>query len=463
MVMHYSEEQIHQLREWDRKHYLHPSSSMKQHQSNGPSVIFTEGKGIYLKDIHGNQYIDALSSLWNVNVGHGRTELGEVAAKQMGSLAYSSSFSTLSHEPVIQLSRKLATMTPGDLNVFFYTSGGSESNDTAFKLVRHYYKLKGQPEKKKIIGLERGYHGVTVGATSATGIAQFQEMSVSIAPDFLHAKAFKTNCELGDKSDPEYEESIRGIIEREGAEHIAAVILEPIQGAGGVRIPPDGYLQAVRKLCDEYGILLIADEVICGFGRTGEMFGVDNWNVVPDIMCLAKGITSGYIQLGAVAISERLRERLVEVADDMLFHGFTYSGHPTACAVAMKNIEIVEQEGLVEHAKRMEKELLKGLEYLEENHRTVTKSRGKGLIAAFELFKDRENEIPFAAQERIAPMIVEECLKRYLMARAITYNGSNIVAMSPPLVITKEEIGEMVNIFSDAIRAVENKIGFQTV
>lgn len=447
---------IKNLMELDKKHFLHPTSSLKQQQEKGPKFIFTEGNGIYLKDVYGNQFIDALASLWNVNIGHGRKELGEVASQQMGKLAYSSVFNNLSHEPVIHLSEKLATLTPGDLNVFFYTSGGSESNDTAFKLVRYYWKMKGQPEKKKIIGLEKGYHGVTVAASSATAIRQFQDMAPGKAPDFLHAVPHKTNCELGDKYDSDYARSIRGIIEREGADTIAAVIMEPVQGAGGIHIAPDGYLQAVRQLCDEYGILMIADEVICGFGRTGEMFGVDNWNVVPDIMSMAKGITSGYIQLGAVAISERIRDELAEITDEVLFHGFTYSGHPTACAVALKNIEILENENLVEHTKQMESVLAKGFKYLEEQHAIVGKSRAKGLLGAFELLKDRDNGIQF--DQAIAPLLVEECFNRKLIVRPVTYGGTNIIAMSPPLVITKEQIETMIAIFSDALGAIEKTL-----
>ncbi|WP_034262981.1 aminotransferase family protein [Bacillus sp. J33] len=459
----YNKEQIKKLQELDKRHYLHPTSPLRQHQESGPKKIFTEGKGIYLTDVNGDRYIDALASLWNVNVGHGRIELGEAASHQMGKLAYSSSFNNLSHESVIQLSEKLASLTPGDLNVFFYTSGGSESNDTAFKLVRHYWKLKGQPEKKKIIGLERAYHGITMGATSATGIQQFQNMTTSLAPDFLHAAAHKTNCELGDKSDPDFSRSIRGIIENEGPEKIAAVIVEPIQGAGGVIIPPNGYLEAVRELCDQYGILMIADEVICGFGRTGEMFGVEHWNIVPDVMCMAKGITSGYIPLGAVAITERLRDSLAEVSDDVLFHGFTYSGHPTACAVALKNIEIIEKENLPAHAGKMEKELIKGFEYLTDKHRSVTKSRAKGLIGAFELFEDREEEVPFAPEKMAAQKLVEECLSRGLIVRSVTFGGTNIIALSPPLIITKEEIEEVISVFSDAIQVVEKSLRLQSV
>ncbi|MFK2826405.1 aspartate aminotransferase family protein [Bacillus sp. B190/17] len=450
---------IEQLRELDRKHFLHPTTAIKQHQANGPSLIIDKGEGIYLTDVNGNKYIDGMSSLWNVNVGHGREEIVEAASEQMKKLAFSSCFQGMSHEPVIRLAEKIAELTPGDLNVSFFTSGGSESNDTAFKIVRHYWKLKGEPNRTKIIGLKRGYHGITVGATSATGIEQFQNMATAQAPGFIHATTkFQTECELGDRTAPDFAGSVRGVIEREGAETVAAVILEPVQGAGGMFIPPDGYLQAIRNLCDEYGILMITDEVICGFGRTGKMFGVDNWNVVPDIMTVAKGITSAYSQLGAVIIRETLRDEISELSDGPFFHGFTYSGHPVACAVALKNIEIIERENLVANAKQMEAALKRGFNYLEEKYSFVTKTRAIGLLAAFELYKDREKEIPFDPSVEAAPKLVQECLKRGLIVRPVTFEGSNTIVIAPPLSITKEQVQEMISIFDDALSAIEKSI-----
>ncbi|KQL49757.1 aminotransferase [Brevibacillus choshinensis] len=451
---------IDELIRWDKQHYLHPTSSIQQHQKNGPTLIIKDGKGVYLTDVYGNRFIDGMASLWNVNIGHGRKEMGEAAKEQMEKLAYSSSFANLSHEPVIRLAHKIASLTPGDLNVSFFTSGGSESNDTAFKLVRHYWKLKNQPERKKIIGLDLGFHGITIGATSATGITQFHDVSTANAPDFLHAKPFLTNCERGDTTDPDYARSFRGIIEREGAETVAAVILETVQGAGGVNIPPDGYLQAVRQLCDEYGIMMIMDEIICGFGRTGKWFGVDHWDVVPDLMTVAKGITSGYIQLGAVVMREYIRDELAERSEGTLFHGFTYSGHPTACAIALKNIEIVETEQLMTNARNMEIELAKGFAYLEEKHMIVANGRSLGLLGGYDLLADRESAKGFAPSLNVAPKVVEECYRRGLIVRPITYGGKNTIVMAPPLIITKEEIAKMIEIFSDAIDAVETSLGY---
>lgn len=231
----------------DKKHFIHPTSSLKQQHESGAPFIFTEGKGVYLTDISGKKVLEGMSSLWNVNIGYGRKELAEAASEQMEKLAFTNSFSSLSNEPAIRLAAKLARITPGDLNAVFFTSGGSESNDTAYKLVRYYWRLKGLPQKTKIISRKKGYHGVNIGATSATGITPFQEMTGSLAPDFLHVDTFSI-------------ESFRECITREGAETIAAFIAEPVQGTGGVNIVPDGYFQEIRKICDENNILFIAGE-----------------------------------------------------------------------------------------------------------------------------------------------------------------------------------------------------------
>ncbi|MCY9140430.1 aspartate aminotransferase family protein [Peribacillus frigoritolerans] len=446
-----------QLSEIDRKHYLHPTTPPKAHHLSGPSTIFSEGRGIYLKDLEGKERIDGVSMLWNVNLGYGNEELAEAAKQQMLQLSYSSSFSGQSNEPAILLSQKVASLAPGDLNVCFFTSGGSESNDTAFKLARFYWKVKGQPHRTKIISLEQSFHGVTLGATSATGIEGFQKFTTSNAPNFLTAAAHALSAELGDKNDPNYARSIRGLIESEGADTIAAVILEPIQGAGGVRFPPDGYLQAVRKLCDEHGILLIADEVICGFGRTGKMFGVDNWDIVPDFLCVAKGISSGYAHLGAVIMREHVREAFIQ-SDEMMFHGFTYSGHPMACAVGLKTIEILERDNIVENSRQRGEELLKGLKYLESNHKHVTNVRGLGLLAGIELLKDPESGISFDPSERAAGLYTDLCMELGLQLRYFDWKGSNTIALAPPLIITSNQIEEIINRMSNALKLFEKQV-----
>src|SRR5690625_759568 len=247
---------------------------MKQLQEEGPAFIFTDGDGIYLKDVEGRKLMDSRSSLWNVNIGHGRKELAEVAKEQMNKLAFTSAFNNWSNEPTIRLAAEIANWTPGDLNATFFTSGGSESNDTAFKTVRHYWKSKGQPEKKKIISRKLSYHGLAMGATSATGIEQFNTFTTSIAPDFLYVDSSI--------------DALKELIIKEGPDTIAAFISEPVQGSGGVNMAPEGYFQEVRQICDEHDILFIADEVITGFGRTGTKFGIEHFNVVPDIITMAK-------------------------------------------------------------------------------------------------------------------------------------------------------------------------------
>lgn len=433
-IMKDLQQKYEELANLDKEHFLHPTSSIKQHQEQGPAFIFTEGDGIYLKDIHGRKLIDSLSSLWNVNIGHGRKELGEVAAEQMGKLGFASTFATWSHEPVIRLAKKIAEMTPGDLKTTFFTSGGSEANDTAFKTVRHYWKLKGKPNKKKIVSRKMSYHGVAMGSTSATGLQPFQEFTTSLAPDFYHVDSSV--------------DALRAFIKEEGADTIAAFITEPVQGSGGVNLPPEGYFQEIQQICKENDIIFIMDEVITGFGRTGKTFGSDHFNIVPDIMCIAKGVTSGYAALGGMVLSERLMDELIELSGDgMYMHGYTYSGHPVSCAIALKNIEIIEQEGLIDHVKEMGEELLTGFEWLRQEHEVVKDYRGLGLLGAVSLEAN--------ADEPIAPKVVNECFKRGMIGRAVVYDGQDTLAFAPPFVITKEQIQEIINIVHESLLAVE--------
>lgn len=441
------------LIELDEKHHIHPSSNPKVGATEGPDVIFSKGKGMYVTNaLDGKEYIDAMSMLWNVNIGHGQEEMTEAATEQMGKIAYSSAFKGFTTEPTAKLAGKLAELAPGDLNAVFFTSGGSESNDTNLKLARFYWGVKGKPEKHHFIALDKAYHGVTVASQNATGIPAFHEFAGFNIEGILRAKGHLTECEKGDKSHPDYKESIRGIIEKEGAENIAGVILEPIQGAGGVNVPPEGYIQAVRELCDEYNILMIADEIICGFGRTGKMFGVENWDVVPDMMSIAKGVTSGYVQLGGALLNDEIRDTIQDY-DAVLAHGFTYSGHPLSCALALKNIEIIEKQNLVQNAKEMEFEVLKGFKYLEEKHRTVTNVRCVGLLGAID-FKDPETGELFGPDVKPANTVVDECFKRQMIVRACGASNET-VAFAPPLTVTKEEVNKIINVMDEAITAFE--------
>ncbi|WP_100331498.1 aminotransferase family protein [Bacillus xiapuensis] len=432
-----------ELAEMDKRHFIHPTSSIQEQQANGPAIIFKEGKGVHVTDINGETYIEGMASLWNVNVGYGRKELAEAAKKQLETLAFSSSFATFSNEPAIRLAAKIASITPGDLHAVFFTSGGSESNDTAYKLVRHYWKLKGQPHKTKIISQEKAYHGVAIGSTSATGIQDFQQMATSLAPGFLHTEPFSA-------------EALRKTIEQEGADTIAAFIAEPVQGAGGVNIPPDGYFQEVREICNEHNILLIADEVITGFGRTGKLFACEHWGITPDMMLLAKGISSGYIPLGAVVLREHLHRDLIRYSEGTLLHGFTYSGHPTACTVALKNIEIIENEQLADNSKRMGDLLLQELTALQTETNILGDIRVLGLIGAVDIVKNKETSEGFP--QKISPVIIAEARRRGLILRTVTFGDADTIVFSPPLVINEEEVHRMVAILKESILAVQSTL-----
>ncbi|EFV76383.1 hypothetical protein HMPREF1013_03313 [Bacillus sp. 2_A_57_CT2] len=439
MIMIANELTYQELAELDKKHFMHPTSPIQQQQENGPAYIFTKGDGIYLEDVHGKKVIDGMSSLWNVNIGHGRKELGIAAMEQMNKLAFSSCFATFSNEPAIRLAAKIAEVTPGDLNATFFTSGGSEANDTAYKLARHYWILKGQPEKKKIISRIKSYHGVAMGATSATGLKPFRDFTNSLAPDFYHTDNFSAKA---------FEEAVIS----EGPDTIAAFIAEPVQGAGGVHIAPEEYFNNVRNICDKYNILFITDEVITGFGRTGKYFGIEHYGVAPDLMCFAKGVTSGYAQLGGVVLSEKIYEDFKRLSTGTLLHGYTYSGHPMACAVALKNIEIIENENLIENAKNMGAEMLKGFRWIQGEREIVKNVRALGLMGAIELNSQQSAAGP------LAPLIVNEAAKQGLICRSVVFDKMDILVLAPPLSINKQEIDRLVEIIHHAIYQIEQKL-----
>lgn len=449
--------ELNQLIDLDKKHHIHPASNPKEGATDGPSVLFSKGKGMYVtNEVDGKEYIDAMSMLWNVNIGHGNQEMAEAAKAQMDKIAYSSAFKGFTAEPTAKLAGKIAELAPGDLNAVFFTSGGSESNDTNLKLARFYWGLKGKPTKQNFIALDKAYHGVTVASQTATGIPAFHEFANFNVEGIHRAEAHLTGCEQGDTSHPDFEKSIRGIIEKEGADSIAGVILEPVQGAGGVNLPPEGYIKAVRDLCDEYNILMIADEVICGFGRTGEMFGVNHWDVVPDMMSVAKGISSGYAQLGGAIVNDEIKQTIQDY-DAVLAHGFTYSGHPLSCAIALKNIEILEREKLVQNTKELEKEVIKGFTYLEEKYKHVANVRCIGLLGAIDLYEDYDQGKLFNADVKPANKVVDECFNRQMIIRACgAYNET--VAFAPPLNSTKEDIQAIINVLDEALKAFETSI-----
>jgi len=375
----------------DKANLLHPVSNLKQVRENGPLVL-ARGEGVYLWDTDGKQYIDGFSGLWNVNVGHGRHELAEAAADQIDEVAFVPTFFGLAAPPAIELATKLANMFPGSLNHIHFTSGGAESNETALKIARYYWFLKGKPDKIKIISRKMGYHGIAMGALAATGIPTYHEGFGPGVPGYVHVSApydyrngeGLSESEFVNKLLKELEE----LIATEGAENIAAMIGEPVQGAGGVVVPPDGYWKAVLPVLKKNNILLIADEVICGFGRTGTMFGETTYGFEPDLASFAKGVTSGYIPLGGVAVSDEIFD-VMSAPDRMFMHGFTYSGHPVACAVGLRNLQIIEDENLPENAGKMGAYLLSELHRKLDSHPHVGNVRGKGCMLFTEVVADK--------------------------------------------------------------------------
>ena len=434
----------------DLAHLIHPLYHPRAQEG---ALILERGEGVYLWDVSGNRYIDALSCLWNVNVGHGRRELADAAARQMEQMAFCNSYTGFANPPAIELAARLAQLAPGDLNAVFFTSGGAESNESAFKMARFYWNVRGRPTKFKIISRFDGYHGVSTAAMAATGMSIYWERFGELPPGFVHAVS-PNQYRLGNSPEETARlalDSIEQIVAREGADNIAAVVAEPVQGAGGVIIPPPEYLRGLRELCDRHELLLIFDEVITGFGRTGAWFASERFGVQPDIMSFAKGVTSGYVQLGGIIISERIRQTLAEQpADVRWMHAYTYSGHPTACAVGLANLDVMERERLPERAARTGEHLLSRLETLRDLPH-VGDVRGFGMLARIELVADPATKQPFAPAQKVGDQVVAEMRRR----GALTRNRGDVVCFAPPLIITEQQIDDLVGIVRESIRAVD--------
>ena len=436
------------LRQLDIDHMLHPVTNLKRHAQSGP-LTMVRGEGSLLWDSDGKEYIDAFAGLWNVNVGHGRAVLADAARQQILELDYAPTFFGLATPPAIELAAKLAKIYPGTINHFQFTSGGAESNETAIKIARYYWSIQGKGEKVKILSRLMGYHGIAMGALSATGIPAYWANFGPRPEGFIHLTAPYAYRNAGDLDEAGFIEALvkelEETIEREGADTIAAMIGEPIQGAGGVVVPPDKYWTAIKEVLDRHNILLIADEVITGFGRTGSMFGVEQYDVQPDIVAMAKGITSGYIPLGAVGVSDKIYEQMLE-PDAMFMHGFTYSGHPVACAVALENIDIIEQEKLPENAREVGAYLLARLEEL-LGHQNVGNVRGKGLMMLVEVVKDKDTKEPFDGASGVGAQLTAATRKRGIIVRA----SDTGIAISPPLILTREEADRVAQGIQDSI------------
>jgi len=430
----------------DGAHHLHPFTNPKELKDNAARII-ESAEGVYLTDSDGNQYLDAMAGLWCVNMGYGQKDLVEAAHMQIQQLPYYNAFFKTSHPPVAELSALLAEVTPENMNHTFFTSSGSEANDTVIRMAWRFWDILGKPEKRVIISRKNAYHGSTIAASSLGGMPDQHEQG-GVIPDIVHVEQpywFGKRVELGTDLDAEefgreVAQSIADKIEELGENRIAAFIAEPIQGAGGVIVPPDSYWTEVKKICAQYDILFVADEVICGFGRTGHWFGSDLYDLKPDLMPMAKGLSSGYLPIGGVMVSDRVADVLIHQGGEFN-HGYTYSGHPVCAAVAVANIQLMQRENIVETVHDSTGPYLqKRIRELAE-HPLVGEVRGIGMLGAIELVEDKPGFKKFHKDKGAGLTCRGHCFDNGLVMRAV---GDTMI-MSPPLIMQKSEIDTLID------------------
>ena len=436
----------------DLQYLLHPTTNLKLHREQGPAV-HERAEGIYLWDNKGKQYIEGMAGLWCTAIGYGNEELAEVAAEQMKKLSYSQLFAGKTNEASVLLAEKLTAMAPFDASRVFFGLSGSDANDTQVKLMWYYNNLMGRPEKKKIISRKRGYHGVTVASGSLTGLPPFhKEFDLPIA-GVLHTECphYYSGAEVGETETAFVDRivnDLEDLILKEGADTIAAFIAEPIMGAGGVIVPPPGYYEKVQAVLKRHEILFIDDEVICGFGRTGNAFGAETLGITPDTMSVAKALSSAYLPISGVLIPEYMHEAFIDASDRLgnFGHGFTYSGHPVCAAVALRNLEIMEELDLFKHAAKMGAILQERLQGFAD-HPLVGDVRGAGLIGAVELVKDKDLRQPFSPQDGVGAHCAAACQEEGLIVR----NMGDAMAFCPPLIINEDQVDELVSKFAKGL------------
>jgi len=445
-----------QLQEIDGKHHLHPFTDHRALMEKGTRVI-TNADGVYLWDSDGNKILDAMAGLWCINVGYGRKELADTAYEQLRELPYYNNFFQTTHPPAIELSKTLVDISPSQFNHIFFTNSGSEAIDTVVRMVRYYWALEGKPEKTVIISRENAYHGSTVAGSSLGGMKLMHEQG-GILTDIEHIAQpywFGNGGKLSpDEFGIKIAKDLKARIKKIGESRIAAFIGEPVQGAGGVIIPPETYWPEIQRICDKYGILLIADEVICGFGRLGEWFGSDYFSIHADLMPIAKGMSSGYLPIGGLMVGDRVANTLIDKGGDFN-HGFTYSGHPAACAVALKNICILKEENIIDTVKNETSPYLQKRWLELGSHPLVGEARGVGMVGALELVKNKETKEGFPEKQNVGMVCRDFCFNNGLVMRAV----ADTMIISPPLIISNDEIDELIAKARLCLNLTAEKIG----
>ncbi len=440
----------------DSAHYMHPFTDHKGLSAKGARII-TKADNIYIWDSKGNKILDAMSGLWCVNVGYGQKSLVDAAAKQMTELPYYNSFFQTTNVPAVKLAEKIVQLAGDNYSHVFFSSSGSESNDTNIRMVRHYWATLGEPERFTIISRNNAYHGSTMAGASLGGMAGMHAQGGMPIPGIVHIEQPYHYGLAHDEDSDAFGLRAAGWLETKileiGAHKVAAFIGEPVQGAGGVIIPPKTYWPEIQRICDKYGILLICDEVICGFGRVGKWFGSQLLGCKPDLMTFAKGVTSGYLPLGGVVVGKRVANVLIEQGGEFN-HGYTYSGHPVACAVALANIEILESQGLVERVLTETGPYL-ATKFAElAKHPLVGGAETCGLMAGFVLMKDKANHVMFEEELGVGMMCRAHCFANGIIMRAV---GDRMI-IAPPLVITTAQIDEMMLIIYQCLDATLHEL-----
>jgi len=444
---------------------LHPYTDLQTHLEVGP-VVITRGKGVRVWDDAGKEYIESLAGLWCASLGFDNERLVQAAAAQMRKLPFYHGFAAKSHEPLIELAEMLLERAPAPMSKVFFANSGSEANDTAIKMIRYFNNAVGRPDKKKIIGRIRGYHGITLASASLTGLAVNHRSFDLPLPGFLHTMtphhyhqglpgesedAFATRCA----------EELDKLIVAEGPETVAAMFAEPIMGAGGVIVPPHGYFHKIQQVLRKHDVLLVADEVICGFGRLGTYWGSQYYDIQPDMLTCAKALSAAYLPISAVMVNARVFDGLAKESHEIgtFGHGYTYSGHPVPAAVAVEALKIYDEIDITEHVRRVGPYMQDHLRKRFANHELVGEVRGVGLIGALELVADKETRKNFEPSRKIGPRVARQAEEHGLITRAL---GGDIIAFSPPLIITEAEIDEMIDRASRALDDVAAELRQET-